>query len=64
MDRPDDLLEEPLYIDGAFVRRWDEFPRLPRVADTGRAVPRAVPLGDVPRPRPADAVGREAVADG
>jgi hypothetical protein len=28
--RPDDLLEEPLYMNGAFIRRWDELADLPR----------------------------------
>lgn len=49
MERADDLLEEPLYIAGTFVRRWDEFPRLPRPADTGDGGP---PVR-LPRPRPA-----------
>ncbi len=30
MDRSDELLEEPLYVNGTFIRRWDEFALLPR----------------------------------
>jgi hypothetical protein len=54
--RPDDLLEEPLYVNGAFIRRWDEFAALPRPDAAGaprRRVGRArlrIP-GDVPAPR-------------
>ncbi len=54
--RPDDLLEEPLYVNGVFIRRWDEFAELPRAeaADeprrrAGRGWRRT--RGDVPAPR-------------
>jgi hypothetical protein len=59
VDGPDELLDEPLLLNGAFIRRWDEFSRLPRPDDTGGAglLSRkpdggtAVGHGDVPAPR-------------
>jgi hypothetical protein len=54
--RPDDLLEEPLYVNGAFIRRWDEFAELPQ-ADAAGASRRRAGRGwlrnpaDVPAPR-------------
>ena len=56
---PDDLLEEPLFLNGAFVRRWDDLAELPR-ADAvaplrrrpGRGwlrITRAVPAPRLPR---------------
>ena len=60
MNGPDDLLEEPLFLHGAFIRTWAEFARLPRPdeADDPRtpAVPGAAlyaARGAVPQPRPA-----------
>ena len=56
MERYDDLLEEPLYVNGAFIRRWAEFAELPRadaVATPRRRTGRGrlrIP-GDVPTPR-------------
>ena len=59
MDRPDELLEEPLLLYGDFIRRWDEFALLPRPDDTGgvgllgRTPDGGSPAGhgDVPAPR-------------
>lgn len=58
MDRLDELLEEPLYMNGAFVRRWDELARLPRPDAGGSGAPsrpargaRPGIWGSVPRPR-------------
>ena len=54
--RPDDLLEEPLYVNGAFIRRWDEFAELAR-ADAPEAPHRQARQGwlripgEVPAPR-------------
>ena len=50
--RPDDLLEEPLFVNGALVRRWDEFARLAR--------PDGAVAGDVPVPRTPGALERVA----
>jgi hypothetical protein len=56
VDRPDEMLEEPLFVHGAFIRRWDEFAQLPR-ADTADAPRRQARTGwlrirgDVPTPR-------------
>jgi hypothetical protein len=55
--RPDDLLEEPLYMNGVLIRRWDELAELPR-DDAAGAPPRRAGRGwlripgDVPAPRP------------
>ncbi|MGY1755191.1 hypothetical protein [Blastococcus sp. SYSU D01042] len=55
MDRSDELLEEPLYLHGAFVRRWDQLARLPRpdAAVPDRPVRRGWPRlrAAVPAPR-------------
>ena len=59
VDGPDELLDEPLLLNGAFIRRWDEFARLPRPDDTGgvdllgRSPDGGSPAGhgDVPTPR-------------
>jgi hypothetical protein len=59
VDGPDELLEEPLLLNGAFIRRWDEFARLPRPDDAqGAVLPGRTPGGpspaghdDVPTPR-------------
>jgi hypothetical protein len=59
VDRSDDLLEEPLFVNGAFIRRWDELAPLPQ-ADTTDAprrragrrwlrVPAAVPAPRLPQ---------------
>ncbi len=65
--RPDDLLEEPLFLNGALIRRWDEFARLAR---PDGAVDDRVPgrgtagspagQGDVPVPRTPGALERMA----
>ena len=62
--RPDDLLEEPLFLNGAFIRRWDDFARLPRPDGgiPGRA-PGDLSSGrhaDVPTPRTPAALDRAA----
>jgi hypothetical protein len=53
--RPDDLLEEPLYVNGVLIRRWDELadPRRPDAAVPPRRRGRGwlrIPE-DVPAPR-------------
>ncbi len=60
MERPDDLLDEPLYIDGVLVRRWDDLARLPRPAAhaDGRA------SRWVPRPRSAEPIDDWSHTDG
>lgn len=56
MDRTDDLLDEPLYVNGTLIRRWAEFALLPR-PDASGAPRRTVRRGwlgvpaDVPTPR-------------
>ena len=49
---PDDLLEEPLFLNGVLIRRWDEFARLAR--------PDGAVAGDVPVPRTPGALERVA----
>jgi hypothetical protein len=59
VDRSDDLLEEPLFVNGVFIRRWDELAPLPHTDTTdaprrraGRRwlrVPAAVPAPRLPQ---------------
>ncbi|RBY74427.1 hypothetical protein DQ239_19865 [Blastococcus sp. TF02-09] len=54
MEQPDDLLEEPLYIDGTFIRSWADLARL-TPPEAGAPIRRARwrdVRADVPAPRP------------
>lgn len=51
MERPDDLLEEPLFIGGSFVRRWTDLARLPRPDDARDGGPRQLRHRALPHPR-------------
>ena len=66
--RPDDLLEEPLLLNGVFIRRWADFARLARPHGAWDGViPGGAPegsapgrKGDVPAPRTPGASDRVA----
>jgi hypothetical protein len=54
VDTPDELLEEPLFLDGIAIRRWSDLARLPRPErfdGSERARHHLPGSGTVPSPR-------------
>lgn len=64
MDRPDDLLEEPLFVNGLFVRRWADLAPLLRIDAQGSAEPQPIGGLTVPQLGVADGFAWDAATAG